>query len=105
MLIVRRSQRAYRERKVQRIVELEIEIDRLLKTVSGLEDDNQQLELELCRLRTENDVIRCNLATTQQSSPASFVGYDVQSRSDPRKGIPLKDCLTVHGGWYDGEES
>jgi hypothetical protein len=101
-LIPRDSQRAYRERKVQRIVELEGEIDRLVRTVSGLEINNQQLELELCKVKTENDVIRSSLVATQHSSPASIGGYDFQATSEPRKAILLRDCLTMYGGWYDG---
>jgi hypothetical protein len=64
-----------------------------------MEDNNRKLELEICRIRTENDVIRCGLVT-QQSSPGSVNEDGVPLISRSGKGILLKDCLTVYGGWY-----
>ncbi len=88
---------------MQRIVELEVEIERLEETNATLESDNQQLESAVYRLKTENEVIRSVLSSSQQSSPVSVAGSTGRCDLEGRKAILLKDCLTVYGGWYDDE--
>ncbi|KAK3052877.1 Fluconazole resistance protein 3 [Extremus antarcticus] len=61
----RTAQRLYRERKVQRITDLQDDIRRLQCQASALQEEHRNLHLEVCRMETENDVLRSSLATSR----------------------------------------
>ncbi|KAK5173137.1 bZIP transcription factor [Saxophila tyrrhenica] len=96
----RTAQRLYRERKVQRITDLEEDIKRLQGKLSVLQEDNRKLKLEVCRIRTENDVFRNKMSSGQQIDGLSGKPDSAAKQGQPRKGIMLKDVLTVYGGLY-----
>ncbi|KAK3718725.1 hypothetical protein LTR37_004944 [Vermiconidia calcicola] len=96
----RNAQRAYRERKVQHILEMQAQIDVLEKHVVNLRSTNQRLEYAIRRMKIENSVLRASLmvdAQTGDVSPKARSGYGAENPLGPP--ILLKDALTVYGGW------
>lgn len=100
-----RSQRLYRERKVQRITDLQDEIRRLQSQASALQEEHRNLHLEVCRIETENDVLRSSLATSRTYGLVSRATVCGTESGRPRKGILLKDALTRYGGIYHASPS
>lgn len=74
---------------------------RLRAGLSELREENSGMELQICRIKTENDVLRSSLA----NSPESERGNLDPKTSKPGTRILLKHALTVYGGWYHDKSS
>jgi riboflavin biosynthesis pyrimidine reductase len=78
------SQRAFRDRKRQRVQELEAQLSALEVRTNSLESDNERLQHELVLTREENEALR---SITRPQPPRNTV------QSDRRKTIVKPDSM------------
>ena len=92
------SQRAYRERKVNHARGLEDRINYLKVRISALHDENEQLEIEISRLRAQNNDLHKSMFARLRARPSSPVKQTVHEMSWQGEPILLKNVLMFHGG-------
>lgn len=76
---------------------MEQKIINLRENVSDLRDENSELELRIRRIKTENDVIRSSMSDNANED-RDQAAASIEFRPQPRRGILLRDALTVYGG-------
>ncbi|KAI5208472.1 hypothetical protein E4T39_01236 [Aureobasidium subglaciale] len=81
------SQRAFRDRKRQRVQDLEVQLTALEMRTSSLESDNEKLKHELLRTRQENELLR---TITRPELP------DSTSQPDRRRTATRSDRISKH---------
>ncbi|THY48609.1 hypothetical protein D6C99_05408, partial [Aureobasidium pullulans] len=80
------SQRAFRDRKRQRVQDLEAQLSALEVRTNSLESDNERLKHELLLTRDENEVLR---SITQPQHPSNTLQPDRRRRTMKAGGTDL----------------
>ncbi|GFF96168.1 predicted protein [Aspergillus udagawae] len=93
------AQRAYRERKEQRLIHLKQQIGAMEESNAGLRASNEQLKLEIVRIAAENEVrlaTSMNSFTSSHSRPSGNI-YDhpVHRLTESKEGDKLLDKVAA----------
>lgn len=88
-------QRAYRERKLHHIYELEDTIKRLENKITTLQTENRDLNVDINRTRSENAVLRVAVFENRTLRSDEFNIPAIPDRTGPKTGVLLSDLLLM----------